>query len=287
VLLSEQGGTQFDLKFRLFGVSIRVHPFFWLVTALLGWNTVSKGFEYLLVWIACCFFSILMHEMGHVLMGRLFGTHGHIVLQGLCGLAVGASGLYDRWKRVLVILAGPGIQLVFTALLLAGLASFGNTKPLPDEYLEKLNVVDQLTLQAQWLTIQPTWPEHVQDAIWYLFQINLYWALMNLLPVFPLDGGQVCREFCTWLWPADGIRYALVVSIVVAATVALNSLSAKMHGPHIPYLPTGGTWLAIFFGLLAFESYQNLQYENTKRSHWHEPDDRLPWESDPDEWKRR
>ena len=120
MLLSEQGQSPLDLKFRLFGVPVRVHPFFWIGSAILGWSTVDLGVEYLLIWIACCFFSILLHEMGHVMMGRVFGTNGHIVLQGLCGLAVGASELRDRWKRVLVILAGPGIQLVFAALCLLG-----------------------------------------------------------------------------------------------------------------------------------------------------------------------
>jgi len=287
VLLSEQGDTQFDLKFRLFGVPVRVHPFFWLVTAMLGWNLVDLGFQYLLLWIACCFFSILLHEMGHVLMGRVFGTRGHIVLQGLCGLAVGASGLYDRWKRVLVSLAGPGIQILFTILMLAGLATFGNTEPIPEEYLAKRNLVDQWLDQIQWLTYQPTWPAVARHAIWFLFQINLYWALINLLPVYPLDGGQVSREFCTWIWRNDGVRYSLVASIVTAIVVAVNSLLAWKGPWSIPYVPKSGPWFALFFGVLAFESFQLLQFENAKRSRWQEPDDRMPWEKDPDEWKRR
>src|SRR5438067_8656185 len=101
VLLSEPGSTPLDLNFRLGRVPVRVTPWFWVGSAFLGWDYLRVfGFPALLLWIVCVFFSILLHEMGHVMMGQAFGTRGHIILQAMGGLAVGSSDLYNRWRRI-------------------------------------------------------------------------------------------------------------------------------------------------------------------------------------------
>ena len=63
-----------------------------------------------MLWIACVFLSILLHEFGHVWAGRGFGSDASIVLYSFGGLAVGASDQRLRWQRIIVYLAGPGIQ---------------------------------------------------------------------------------------------------------------------------------------------------------------------------------
>src|SRR5262249_43255267 len=151
---------------------------FWLVSAILGWNLTEIGLPYLFLWIVCSFFSILLHELGHIWMGRGFGSDGHIVLYGLGGLALGARDPRYRWQRVLVYLAGPGIQLLLWAVLWLGKKSAG----------------DQVG----------TWPLQVRLALEIVMDINLYWPLLNLVPVWPLDGGRVARELCTWLSPRNG-----------------------------------------------------------------------------------
>ena len=114
-MLLEPNRTPYDLRWRMLGTDVRVHPLFWLVSAVLGWNWYSMrggGIGYLLLWVFCCFVSVLLHEFGHVLVGRLFGSDGHIVLYSFGGLAVGSSDLRRRWQRVLVLFGGPGAQLV-------------------------------------------------------------------------------------------------------------------------------------------------------------------------------
>ena len=66
--------TPLDLRWHLFGILVRVHPMFWLVSVIMGWNSLIIGFEYLFIWIACMFVSILIHELGHVWMGQVFGA---------------------------------------------------------------------------------------------------------------------------------------------------------------------------------------------------------------------
>lgn len=251
--------TQFDLNFRLFGIAVRVHPFFWLLSAMFGWDSVKEGFAYLLVWIGCVFVSVLIHEMGHVLMGRIFGTRGHIVLYSMGGIAIGSSNLTNRWQRIAVYFAGPLAQFLLLGVLLAVLfLSLGERE------------------------MSPLMAAVVNDLFW----INLFWAALNLVPVLPLDGGQISREVFDWIMPGgQGLRTALGVSMVVAGVLAINSLAAYSGRPLIPFLPLGGLYMAIFFALLALTSFQMMQQVPIDRPRRDE-DDRLPWERDADQWKR-
>ena len=77
--------------------------------------------------------------------------------------------------------------------------------------------------------------------------INLWWGLVNLLPVFPLDGGQISRAFFTHWRPWDGFDVSLKLSLVVAAGVAYFLFQRGM------------TFNALLFGSLAFDNLQALQ----------------------------
>lgn len=230
MLLLEPEPTAFDLHFRIFGIPVRVHPWFWIVTALLGSGGRDEmnadGLKLLVLWVACVFVSILIHELGHVLVGRLFGTRGHIVLYGFGGLAIGSSDLPSRWKRIAVYFAGPAAQLLLLpAVMAAGL----------------------------YLGMQ----EHVNPflvaLLGYLFFINFFWPVLNLLPIWPLDGGKISYDFLGWLLPRNGTHLALGLSLVVAGSLAA-------------FLASKAIWFsALFFGLLALGSYQAMQAEARPR----------------------
>src|SRR5262245_56640681 len=123
VMLAEPSPTPLDLRFRLFGTPVSVHPFFWLMAVLLGWRLTSislvgdNGMIALLLWIVCVFVSILLNEFGHIWMGKAFGTDGYIVMHGMGGLAIGSNQLYTPWKRICVSAAGPAIQLALWGVL--------------------------------------------------------------------------------------------------------------------------------------------------------------------------
>jgi stage IV sporulation protein FB len=51
--------TPYDLRFSLFGIPVRVHPFFWLVSLVMGWSPHAP--QLMVVWVACVFVSILVH----------------------------------------------------------------------------------------------------------------------------------------------------------------------------------------------------------------------------------
>jgi Zn-dependent protease len=263
-MLVDPGQTNYDLHFRLFGTPVRVHPFFWLFSAILGWDFLELGFEYLIIWIISCFLSILLHEFGHVWMGKFFGARdSYIVLYSFGGLAAGSNSLPHRWQRIAVSLAGPGIQLVFYGLIYA------------------LYWYWVHGMVEGWATPMP---RKVMMMLVILMLINLEWPLFNLLPIWPLDGGMVTREVCVGVSPWRGVQFSLGLSVGVAGFIAVHALLARAKGMTvIPYLPTS-TWAAILFGMLALQSWQLLQQARI----WDRPplDDRLPWEDDADAWKK-
>jgi Zn-dependent protease len=257
----EPNQSQFDLRFRLFGIGVRISPWFWIISAAMGWGGgPGRGDQFLqrlIIWIACVFVSILVHELGHVLVGRLFGSDGHIVLYGMGGLAIGSSALDRRWQRVAVYAAGPGAGFLLLALVWGGVVLAG------------VSVAD----------IPPLARVAYRDLIW----INLVWGLVNLLPVYPLDGGQISRDVCTGLWHDRGVRVSLGLSTLVAALIAVHALGVwlsegyhervrtlvKEWGSWLAFLLGLGDWyVALFFGMLALSSFATLQQLERQQREW-------------------
>jgi Zn-dependent protease len=266
---------------------------FWLFSAILGWSSSRLGFEYLVLWVACVFVSVLVHELGHVMMGRRFGYDGHIVLYSFGGLAVGSNGMPNRWQRIAVSLAGPLAGFVYLGLIVGGLWLIN-----PDQLsllLTKLKLevglIDVADVRTQDRALLEglrrafLHPTLIEEAFCDLFIINLFWGLMNLLPIWPLDGGQVSRDFLGYIAPGQGMRLSLGISFVLAALIAVHALLVHYGKPHLPYLGwLGGVYVAVLFGLLALQSFQLLQQAVANRRHWH--DDGSPWERDPTIWQR-
>jgi Zn-dependent protease len=222
--------SQFDLAFSLFGIPVRVVPTFWLLAVLLGWDNLNEpgiGFALLLIWIAVVFVSILVHELGHALTAYLFGYPPRIMLYHFGGVAMYEPYRdYTTGKAILITLAGPA-----AGFLLAGAAFVA---------MIGLGVADVAVAEL------------VDEGIGMLLVVNLVWTVLNLMPVLPLDGGQVCREVCVSLNPQRGMNWALWVSIVTAGLIGAGLLAIReIYG-------------GVMFLMLAFGSYQELQ----QRRHW-------------------
>lgn len=282
--------TRFDLHFRVGDIPVRVHPFFWISTVLLGYQKNLQGIDvliYIVVWAAVLFVSILVHELGHILMGRYFGNRGHIVLTGFCGLAIGASDLPKRWQRIAVSLAGPGAGFLLGALVIGCCWLYD-----PSLTLLLLNAVLKTHFSVGELTAFP--PLLVLFALLNLIFINFFWGLVNLLPIWPLDGGHICREICEHYRDREGMRLSLMISLGVAVGFAALAATEKLLGrpplPFLPFLSFGESWLfgLLFFAILALQSWQLLQFLKRAGPDWdeHEREPRAPWEQDADWWKR-
>jgi membrane-associated protease RseP (regulator of RpoE activity) len=81
-----------------------------------------------------------------------------------------------------------------------------------------------------------------------LLWVNVFWGLINLMPVFPLDGGNVARRLWVMADPWDGVRKSLWLSVIAGSVVAAAGLFLL-----------GSIFMALLFGILAFQSYQSLR----------------------------
>jgi Zn-dependent protease len=241
--------TPADLQFSLAGISVRVSAWFWVAAALLGWGicqAFSEGDQralvrYLIVWIAVVFVSILAHEMGHALAYRRFGQSAHVVLYHLGGLAIptawGGRGARRPSERLVVSAAGPLVQLALAAALVAVLKAGGYAVPFPLSGIGTALGLDEGRPLGSRLAVV---------VVFFLLHVNIFWPLLNLVPVPPLDGGQIVREGLLTLGVADAARIAAMIGVAAGAAVAWW---AYTH--HEPYL-------GIMFAMLTVSCFQSL-----------------------------
>lgn len=251
-MLVEPAPSPFDLRWRMFGIGVRVHPTFWLFSILFGWRLMERDPWLVVVWVACMFVSILFHELGHVITGRIFGSPGNIVLYSFGGLAIGSYQYARPWQRIIIALAGPA----------AGFALFGIVHGL-DHFVFK-EVFDVARFD-----------ERFHEAIVFLLFMNFYWSILNLIPIFPLDGGQVLREVCSMVSPRRGTQTALGLSFVIGGLVALyGGLAFMRNRPEVPldqhlyFPPLQPLFVAILFGLLALQNLQMYRQMGYERGRW-------------------
>jgi Zn-dependent protease len=234
--------TRYDLNFTIAGTPVRVHPIFWVIAILFGLN--SSGFIQIVIWVFAVFISILIHELGHAMAMRMYGQDSFIVLHGMGGLTVpqssrwGGRGSDESTQQIVISLAGPFAGFLFAGLIVALVLVLGGSAsvhwlfgfiPAPTAFL-------------------PSGGSIGNSLIGVLLWVNVFWGLINLLPVFPLDGGKVSRSLFTKFDPWDGFRKSLWLSTIVGAIMAVAGLV---------YLRS--IWIGLLFGLLAFQSYQTIQ----------------------------
>ncbi len=260
MLLFEPPPSPGDLHFRVLGIPVRIHPFFWLAAVMLGFNAGGgTPPAELLIWVAVVFASILVHEMGHALAQRHFGGHPWITLHAIGGLASCDDCDRRPSSQILISLAGPAAGFLFAALVAVLMRLGGQfigwtwASEIPFD-LAGITEARAFSLLGGRLYWEPFASPHANSLVGDLLQVNILWGLINLLPVYPLDGGRVSRELCTLRRPRTGIILSLRISVAVGALMALAGL-----------LVWNSFFTALMFGYLAFESYRTLQAYQSSR----------------------
>lgn len=204
------------IRFSIAGVPVRVQPVFFLMAALLGAGLAEQP-RLLVAWLAVVFTGVLAHELGHAAAFRAFGHPCLIELHGFGGhtASQGRTRL-STWQDVAVSFAGPG-----TGLAIGALAGAFKAQPGLDPF---------------------TW-----NVLSLAEQVNWYWGLLNLLPILPMDGGQILRAGLLHAFPDRGATAAHAVSIGFCA-VALAAA-----------LLLGRPFGAILCGMFGWSNLQQLR----------------------------
>ena len=220
--------------FRVFGITLEVHPTFFLLPLLLaayvfpddGWRGVRDTWWALFLVYSC----VILHEFGHALVARRLGVPvSFIMLLPIGGLAL--LGRIPRHPRaeLLIVAAGPLVNFLIAA---ACLTLLGHWPP-------GLDYADPSTL-------------HWRDLLAFLFYANVLLGLFNLLPAFPMDGGRLLRA--TLAYHYDYLR-ATWLAMMIGRVVAAFGILYALYAHH--YL------LAVLFAFILFLG--NLEYTQLRR----------------------
>lgn len=205
------------IHFKIFGIPVRVEPFFWVTLAIIGGAigaTTAAAILKVALFVLAGFVSILVHELGHAFTARKFGAYSAITLQAFGGYAAYSGVRLTRPQSFAVTAAGPLVQILLGAAVLSALP-----------HLQSLS----------------------REALFFLLWlgvISIFWAVLNLLPILPLDGGQLLN---TILGP-QRIRTTLWVTIIASAIAGIG----MFYYSH--------DWLfPLFLGIFAWQAFQALR----------------------------
>lgn len=279
-MLTSPNPTPYDLRFRLLDTPVRVSPWFWLGMLLIGPKAGSSRAliepRETVIWTACVFVSILLHEFGHALMARAFGSRSRITLIALGGLCELDEPRQSWGRRVLISAAGPAIQLAFLVGIMAGgvglLGMSWRGNLFLGEYFLGLGSPGRIWRED--LGVLADVGNIKAQFYWYLFQINWLWPLLNLLPLWPLDGGQILHAALSRANPRHGARWTHIVSMACGGLLAFYALSRMDFSEG-----QGDYFRVLFFGFFAVVNYQMLQVHHRRYLD-------SGYDDDADWWKR-
>ncbi|WP_226895683.1 M50 family metallopeptidase [Luteolibacter marinus] len=231
------------VRFTLFGIPVIIHPWFWLTLAFLGglFDAVTpERMLYMSLFVFAGTISILVHEFGHALTGRrLGGGMASIELLAFGGLAYNQGGRFTRSQRFWMIAAGPGagflLLLLLILLLIAAFGPFDGLSLVQRHLFGSGSGLSERT--ADFFRERVPLLVLIRHFLW----INFWWGILNLLPISPLDGGQITALF---------VRPQRRVHQIAIAAAALVVFFAIAH--HQLYM-------ALLFGFLGWKNMQAIQ----------------------------
>lgn len=221
------------LRFRIGRIPVELHSSHLLISAALGFLFARVRFSeawpaealsnpetaqstlllVTLLWMGIISVSVLVHELGHALVCIAFGYRPSIQLVGMGGLTQPNAGETIPWQKdVLLTLAGPGFGLGLGLLcwVLTGI-----------------------------LGVHSEVGHYVLNGF---ATANLLWAVLNLLPVAPLDGGRIASALLIRMLGRRGFVAAQGLGLAVGGLVALEAIETKAY------------FMAVLFSLYAARS---------------------------------
>ncbi len=193
-------------------IPLTIHPFFWVFAALIGWLN-SQTLIGALIWLGIIFVSVLFHEYGHALTALAFKQKVRIQLIALGGVTMYDGPKLKFWQQFLITFNGPLFGFI-------------------------LFLIATLLLQFTWIPLVAKILRATQIA-------NLFWTIVNLLPVLPLDGGQLMRILLEASFGIKGFKASLLIGAVIATLIAFYFFMMQQ------------LLIGAFFFLFAFQSFDS------------------------------
>lgn len=227
------------IRFSLFGVRVTIQPTLWLMLAGLGLAFGMSGgadMAGVAIFALAGLLCLLVHEMGHAMVSRrLGGGSPEVCLALLGGACTNPDARLTRTGGVLMTMAGPA------ASLLPGLFAVAALAVLIDSYPAACYIALH---SLAGVVREDTWQLGSPYLILFcirLIQVGFWWSVFNMLPVFPLDGGQIMHGLM------DSPRRMHFLSLCFACLLTVGSLVL-------------GLWLvAVLMVVLAFLNYRCCQ----------------------------
>ena len=202
--------------FTLFGIRVQAHSSLVIVIVLGLLFGLGKGMDVQdrIVGATVLFLIVLLHEFGHCFTARAVGGESdEIIMHPLGGLAL--SRLPHGWLPHLLTSAGGPAVNVLICLVTGVLLYFANGQVPWNPFNYAPFLADRAT---SWL--------NVAMYAWWIYQMSWSLLVFNLLPIFPLDGGQMLQAV---LWPKFGyyksMMFACITGMIAAVIAAMLGLA--------------------------------------------------------------
>ncbi len=180
---------------RLLGFPVRVHPSALILGFILMMPLIRAGQGRQAIYLfAAIAIAILLHELGHALVIRALGWESVIILHGFGGVTLSKSNPTPS-QQIGVSLAGPAVNFALLGGSFVGLFFFETGET------------------ARFLDIT--------------FMVNLFLGVFNVIPIFPLDGGQAFRAVLRIFTPRRADVAAAWISMALTLPILAYAASSR------------------------------------------------------------
>jgi len=216
--------------FTLFGIRVRAHAsFIILIGLVLLFGFGGASFQVRVQSMSILFGVVLLHEFGHCFAARrMGGTADEILMTPLGGLAM-AMAPRRPWPTFVTVAGGPLVNVVICILCAIGIyALSGNVLITPGSFVQNFRP------DAGWLS--------ASSYLFWIYSISYFLLLFNLLPVYPLDGGQLMQSI---LWKPMGYFKSMMLSLNIGIVGAVLMIMVGLAS----FGTVGGGVLLLMIGI--------------------------------------
>jgi Zn-dependent protease len=214
------------------GITIKMHWSFliiliWIIAANAVQGFTWPNIKWSLIFVVLIFLSVIIHDLAHYWVAKHFGVQAtEINLLPVGGIQANESFPANKKSELLISIVGPLVNLAIAGMLLPFIQNQLPIWELPSHF----DVI------------------HGSDILYKLHLVNLGLFFINLIPAFPLDGGNIFRTILSWR-----MDYFVATKIVVAIgkVIAAGFLIAA-----VLYL----NLLLLVISLLIFSAVQSEEY---------------------------